>query len=449
LNIPHNKTLNSVKFELFMNFYNLSFRRKPIFYGWIIVGGLGLVTMVSMGMLGINFGLFIEPISRELNIGQSFFGWAQSARLLGSAASGLILGRILDRYGARWSMAIAGVLVCGVMLLMSNIHEGWQVVAIFLMMGLIGLQGGGGNLYTVVTISNWFVRKRSQAMSRVFLGTSIGILIFAPLTAYLIEKIGWRNATVLLALVGGTVVVLIALLIRRKPKDIGQFIDGNSIQGPNIDESESSERKKQQEEIDKTIEEYPWTRGEAVHSSAFWKLSLAFGLAAFANGTIQLFRVPYFVGQGIDSQIVAYSLSFEALIVLAIIMPVGFLAGRFQLRYLLIGSQLVRVIVVLIMFVTTEAWHAFLANGLFGIAATSQMIIMSIIYPEYFGKAKIGSIRGLALPITTALSFAGAPFAGMIYDTYGTYDLAWLVAISFAVISSLLFLLTPKPSPPV
>ena len=431
-----------------MNFYNLSFRGKPIFYGWIIVGGLSLVTMVSMGMLGINFGLFIEPISRELKIGQSFFGWAQSARLLGSATSGFVLGRILDRYGARWPMAIAGILVCGAMLMMSNIHEGWQVVAIFLMMGVIGLQGGGGNLYTVVTISNWFVRKRSQAMSRVFLGTSIGILIFAPLTAYLIENIGWRNAIIVLGLVGGVVVLLIALLIRRRPKEIGQLIDGNSTQGLNIDNNELIEGKKQQEETDKTLEEYSWTRSEAVRSLAFWKLSLAFGLAAFANGTIQLFRVPYFVSRGIDPQIVAYSLSFEAVIVLAIIMPVGFLAGRFQLRYLLIGSQLVRVIVVLIMFVTTEAWQAFLANGLFGIAATSQMIVMSIIYPDYFGKANIGGIRGLALPITTALSFAGAPFAGIIYDTYGTYELAWLVAILFVVISSVLFLLTPKPSRP-
>jgi MFS family permease len=432
-----------------MNLYNLSFRGKPIFYGWVLVSGLGLVTMVSIGMLGINFGLFVEPISRQLNIGQAFFGWAQSAKLLGSAASGFVLGRILDRYGARWPMAIAGILICGAMLMMSIINEGWQVVAIFLMIGLIGLQGGGGNLYTVVTISNWFVGKRSQAMSGVFLGTSIGIFIFAPLTAYLIENMGWRNSIVLLGLVGGGVVILVAQLIKRRPKDIGQFIDGNSIQGLDIDNNDPNKSEQQDGNPDKPLEEYSWTRAEAVRSSAFWKMSLAFGLAAFANGTINLFRVPHLVSQGIDPQIVAYSLSFEAVIVLAIIMPIGYAAGHFQLRYLLIGSQLVRVIVFLLMFVTTEAWQAFLVNGLFGVAATSQMIIMSIIYPDYFGKANIGSIRGLALPVTTALSFAGAPFAGIIYDIRGTYELAWIVAMSFAIISSVLFLLTPKPTPPI
>jgi predicted MFS family arabinose efflux permease len=432
-----------------MNLFNLSFRGKPIFYGWVIVFGLGLVTMVSMGMLGINFGLFIEPISRELDIGQSFFGWAQSARLLGSAASGFILGRILDRYGARWPMVFAGILVCGVMIMMSNISEGWQVVAIFLVMGLLGLQGGGGNLYTVVSISNWFVQKRSQAMSRVFLGTSIGILIFAPLTAYLIEHIGWRNANIILGIVGAMVVVIVALLIRRTPGDIGQSIDGISTKDIGADPTASSETETQEERTEKDEDEYSWTRKEALRSPAFWKISLAFGLAAFANGTVQLFRVPHFVSRGIDPQIVAYSLSFEALVVLAVIVPVGYLATRYRLRYILIGSQLVRVIVVLVMFTATHAWQAFLANGLFGVAATSQMIIMSIIYPNYFGKANIGSIRGLALPVTTALSFAGAPFAGIVFDIYGTYELAWIVAIACAIIASILFLVTPKPASPV
>ena len=428
-----------------MSLYNLSFRGKPIFYGWVIVGGLGLVTMISMGMLGINFGLFIDPISSEMNIGQAYFGWAQSARLLGSAASGFVLGRILDRYGARWPLAVAGILVGTVLLLMSNITAGWQIVAIFLLMGLIGLQGGGGNLYTVVTISNWFVRRRSDAMSRVFLGTSLGILIFAPLTAFLIEHIGWRNAMVILGLAGGAVVVLVALLIRRKPENIGQNIDGDS----SYEADEQGKNERQPGSVDAVPEEYSWTRGEALRSPAFWKLSLAFGLAMFANGTIGLFRVPHFINRGIDAQTVAYSLSFEALVVLSIVVPIGYLAGRFQARYILMMSQVVRVGVILIMFATTEVWHAFIANGLFGVAATSQAIVMSIVYPDYFGKANIGSIRGLAMPVMTALSFASAPFAGIIYDHFGAYDVAWDVAIALAILASLLFLITPKPRTPI
>ncbi len=431
-----------------MNLRNLTFRGHSIYYGWVIVTGLAMIIMVSVGMLGVNFGLFIDPISRELGVGQAFFGWAQSGRLLGTAASGFFIGYILDRYGARWLLLIAGLLVGGAMLAMSSISEGWQIVVIFVLMGLIGLQGAGGNLYTTVSISNWFLRKRSKAMSRVFLGVPVGIFIMAPLTAYLIENVGWRDTVIILGLIGGGVVVLVSLIMRRRPEDMGLLMDGDSPGEMEADSLDSSEEEGQHTDSVSTSFEYSWTRAEALRSPAFWKLSIAFGISQFANSTAMLFRVPHFINRGIDPQIVAYSLSFEAIVVFAITFPVGYAAARFKLRYLLILSHLIRVSVILFMFVTTEAWHVFLANALFGISATSQMIVMSVMWPDYFGKANIGSIRGLTLPLITAFAFAGAPLAGMAYDIYGSYQPAWLLSIGLLVISAFLFLVTPKPTPP-
>ncbi len=431
-----------------MNLHNLTFKGKPLFYGWVIVGGLSLVTMVSMGMLGINFGLFIDSMSRDLGVGQAFFGWAQSGRLLGSAASGFILGHILDRYGARLPLALAGVLVGGAMLVLARVSEGWQIVAVFTLMGLLGLQGVGGNLYTVVPISNWFVRKRSKAMSRVFLGTPIGLFIIAPLTAYLIENIGWRDTVVILGIAGGIIVFLIALIIKRRPEDIGQLPDGESPEESRALSEDSREGDWQQSDSASALEEYSWTRAEALRSPTFWRLSIAFGFSMFAISTSNLFRIPHFVNRGIDPQIIAYSLSFEAAIGLAVALPVGYAAARFQLRYLLILANLISVIVILLLFVATEVWHVFLINGLFGAFATGMMITMGVIWPDYFGKTNIGVIRGLTMPITTALSFAGPPLAGWFYDTYGSYEPAWWISIFVTVISIVLFLITPKPPIP-
>ena len=92
---------------------NLETSQNPqayrLFYGWYIVIGLGTVGMVSGGMGGINFGLFIPPMSEGLGIKHSFFGWSQTARLVGFSAFSWLIGRILDRYGARVPMAIAGM----------------------------------------------------------------------------------------------------------------------------------------------------------------------------------------------------------------------------------------------------------------------------------------------------------------------------------------------------
>ncbi|MFX1265763.1 MAG: MFS transporter, partial [Promethearchaeota archaeon] len=84
------------------------------------------MTMITMSMLSINFGFFIDPISRELGIEQGYFGWAQSSRLIGTAISGFIIGYLLDRYGARRPLMVAGFLIAGAMVAMANITEGWQ-----------------------------------------------------------------------------------------------------------------------------------------------------------------------------------------------------------------------------------------------------------------------------------------------------------------------------------
>src|SRR5689334_13003819 len=54
-----------------------------IFYGWYVVVGLALISAVMTGMGGINLGLFIAPMEKDLGIGRSIFGLAQTARLIG------------------------------------------------------------------------------------------------------------------------------------------------------------------------------------------------------------------------------------------------------------------------------------------------------------------------------------------------------------------------------
>ena len=74
--------------------------KKPrLFYGWVIVMSLGAVGSVIIALGGVNFGFFVSPMTEELGIRQAFFGWAQTARLVGFAISGVIIGRLLDRYG--------------------------------------------------------------------------------------------------------------------------------------------------------------------------------------------------------------------------------------------------------------------------------------------------------------------------------------------------------------
>ena len=123
-----------------------------------------------------------------------------------------------------------------VMVGLSFMQASWQLVALFFIKGMIGMEGAGGNLYQSVPLSRWFVRRRGKAMSMAFLGIPIGVFVFSPLTQFLINTTSWRSAWLILGGCNSLVIVLIALLvIRKEPESMGLQSDGGLI------ESEESE----------------------------------------------------------------------------------------------------------------------------------------------------------------------------------------------------------------
>ena len=85
-------------------------RPQRTFYGWVIVAAMFVVGGVVMVMGSANLGLFVIPMSADLGIGQAPFGWANTALLVAVAVSAPVIGRLLDRYGARGPLAVAAIL---------------------------------------------------------------------------------------------------------------------------------------------------------------------------------------------------------------------------------------------------------------------------------------------------------------------------------------------------
>ncbi|MPZ98635.1 MAG: MFS transporter [Dehalococcoidia bacterium] len=329
--------------------------QRRIFYGWVIVAGLMCSSAVITAMGGVNSGQFIKPMTEELGIGQTWFGWAQTARLLSFAASSWVIGRLIDARGARLPMVTAGAVMGLVLLGLSQVQEGWQIVVLFGIAGLTGLQGAGGNLYNSVPLSRWFVRKRGRAMSVAFLGTPIGIFLFAPLTQFLIDDYGWRTAWMALGATGAMVVGAVALLIvRRAPEDMGLLPDGDAAPAPVMDWAG----------VPRAVAsaEYSWTRAEAIRTPTFRRLAAVDGLRMVAVATLGLFRIPFYVDQGIDAGVVALALSAEALVGMAITVPVGWAVDRFQPRYISAFATATMITTFLVTIFVSTPVHVFVAT---------------------------------------------------------------------------------------
>src|SRR5207245_126547 len=79
---------------------------RRMYYGWVLVGTLGLTEITSWGVLYYGFTVFVTPMHQA-------FGWSRAPitgafwlALLGSGAVGVPVGRLLDRSGPRVLMTV-------------------------------------------------------------------------------------------------------------------------------------------------------------------------------------------------------------------------------------------------------------------------------------------------------------------------------------------------------
>jgi MFS family permease len=415
-------------------------RPGRIFYGWWVVLGLATVSAVMTAMGSINLGLFVAPMEDDLGIGQSVFGLAQTARLIGFSATGWLVGRYLDRYGARLPMAIAALILGSTVAGVAFIDAGWQMIVLFLIGGMTGLQGQGGNLYSTVPISRWFLRKRGQAFSIAFLGIPVGVFLLAPATQFLLDGVGWRQTWLILGVFGTVSTLLIAVLvIRRQPEDMGLLPDGAE------ELPATTLQRRGRVEVHR---EDSWTRDEATHSSTFWRLALVDGLRMGAISTLGLFRIPYYIEQGVSAQAVAFALSFEAVVAAVAGLGTGWLVDRFPARFISAVSTIPMILAFILTVGADNVPQVFIAAGMFGIAAQSFAISQGTLWPSYFGSENIGKIRGIAMPLGLVLSAISAPATGAVKDSTGSFMIAWVIACIGLGLCTLLLLATPKPLHP-
>ena len=417
-----------------------------MYYGWVIVFVMATAGAVSMAMGSLNFGLFIKPMGDSLNIGRSWFGWAQTIRQFSSALTSPPVGWLIDRYGSRVMLPIAAMVTAAAMVALSfmdDANDAWFMVAMFALMGLVGMSGPGA-LVTSVPVLKWFVRKRGRAISFMALGIPVGAMIFVPLTQMFIDWWGWETAWIVLAIIGVSVIApLAAIFVRRQPEDMGLLPDGDSLHGSS--EPSSKEEDKDESNSGELSDEVSWTVREAMRSPVFWSLVAMFSMVSLATSTVALHRIPDFADRGFDTTLIAYATAFDAVCAGAASFTFGLLVSRVPGRLLgALGFSFLAIASVMTIYAADE-FTMFSSMAIFGLGIGGMMFLQNFIWADYFGRGHVGAIRGFAMPINLILGAAGAPIAGYVYDRTGSYTEVWWVGVALMACSVALALVTPPP----
>lgn len=169
-----------------------------------LIQGLSACMFSSYGILLIG----IVESTGSSNALISLFGGLWSL-LLGF--SSLFIGPCAVSYGSR-PVIIFGAIISSIGFIMSSFAANMIIVLI----GMGIFQGVGTGCFQMVPfliVSKWFVKRRAGALSFLSFGLGVGMLLWAPVTALLIQQYSWRGTLLLLGGIYLNGIVLGLLLI--------------------------------------------------------------------------------------------------------------------------------------------------------------------------------------------------------------------------------------------
>src|SRR5919112_5713910 len=195
------------------------------YYGWRIASTLAFTETVSWGVLYYAFAVFLVPMHEEMGWSQTAITGAYSLGLLVSGLTAPLMGRWLDRHGPRGLMTLGSALGTVLLLAWASVDDLWVFYLVWVGIGL----AMAATLYepAFAVLTQWFERSRGRAFLLVTLAGGLASTIFLPLSAWLVGAQGWRGALLALAaLLALLTIVPHALVLRRKPEDLGLLTDG-------------------------------------------------------------------------------------------------------------------------------------------------------------------------------------------------------------------------------
>jgi MFS family permease len=184
---------------------------------WAVASAALCALMMSFGAAWIT-AVALKDIAGEVEGIRSIPALASALVWFGSGIGGIMMGRIADRIGTRWTVAFGALMVaCG--LALSSLGPSWPLwIGHGLFIGVIGLGGINAPLY--VYVSRWFDKRRGSALALISSGTYLAGALWPPIFESAIASLGWRETMLWYAGFEALIVVPVALFFFGPPPEV-------------------------------------------------------------------------------------------------------------------------------------------------------------------------------------------------------------------------------------
>jgi len=404
---------------------------KNIFYGWYIVAAALLLTTFSSMMFVYGFTAFMDPIATTFAWSIAQVSFASSIRGLEGGTLDPIVGAIADRWSAKKLMIVGTIIVSAGIFFLSRTTSLWMFYGGFLIVGLgssIGI-----HIVPATVIARWFKKNIGKANGVLSMGFALGGL-YVPMLTRLIDAYGWQNTLMYMSIAMLLLGIPLSFIFRDRPEDYGMLPDGVPQET-----KKSAVAEIYADEPDISIR-------DVLKMRIFWFMGIAAMFQVMAMQAVNIHIMTYMGSLGMDRNMASMAVVTLSVCTLVARVPFGFLADIYPKKFVLALSLILTSAGLVIFGLNTGSSFlpVILFAAVYGVGTAGSMPLRGAVVREYFGAKRFGTIYGLMAIFSTIGVSIGAPLAGWVFDTRGTYNPIWFVFAVLSFIGTLMVLTLQK-----
>lgn len=366
------------------------------------------------------FGLFLIPLTTEFNWPRSSVSFVLLIVAVAGALGYPIVGRLIDRHGARavllWGMLLFAAAVASVSLIG---HSLAQLYAAYAFIGIAGTIPSGVTFTKV--IAGWFDDNRGLFLGIVGgLGNGIGAALSPLFVQAQIAHHGWRGGYLAIGAVVLAIGFPVLLLLRDPPSHTSRSADHSAVRDDDM------------------------TLQQARSTSTFWIILVAIALGAGCMTALFAHVVPMLIDRGVAIEQATLVLVTFSMVTAAWQVAVGFLLDRVPRAWIATPFYLAA-LAGLTLFTLSSSFTGLIGSGvLMGLGLGTEYGVLPYFLSRYFGVRHYGSISGAIYGVIVLLQGFTPFLMDLVFDRTGSYRPAILVTGAGLLAGALLILRLPR-----
>ncbi len=369
---------------------------------------LVIITVGASGMYVVP--VVLPAVQAEFGIARAAASTSYSFLMVGFGLGGVLMGRMADRFGIQWPLAIGAIGLGAGFIVAAYAQDVWTFnLAHGILMGLLGCSVTFSPL--LADTSLWFEKRRGIAVAICASGNYLGGAIWPPVVQHFVQSVGWRTTYIGMGVVATVVIFALSFAMRPRPP---------LAQAP----------------AKSALNAHPSDRPFGLSPLAAQVMLCIAGLACcVAMSMPQVHIVAYCGDLGYGPARGAEMLSLMLACGIVSRLLSGWICDHIGgLRTLLLGSALQGVALLLFLPFNGLA-SLYVISALFGLFQGGIVPSYAIIVREHFEPREAGARVGTVIMFTLFGMALGGWMSGKIFDLTHSYHAAFLNGIAWNLVN--------------